>query len=359
MKKILSWICIVIGLAVLVMGTSPRLFKWAHDQKNFEHNTSWWGEHHSANGDLVNMAYLDQIKTFRSPKDYAFRAPIDTCMKNIDLYLWGDSYVEDIPAMAFAHVNAYHFGRTYFQQLHYKLDKGKRNILIIESSERFARPYFSYKSIYGKVSRQDTHLHATTTVSADMDMLADSAFSINNLFDKNINQNIEYLLFNYNFINAPRFWKADVNYLLFKRGSGSVAISEDDKNLFIKETLLPKHGYSCYEVLPDNDIKWFVNEFDSVYSHYRAEGFDEVYLSIIPNPATILQPARYNHFLPRIVQHPDMHMPFIDLYPAFSNDTAPRRLYRAGDTHWNNNGMQVWLGLVNEVLRRESGKVYP
>ncbi len=354
MKKILSWICIVLGLVVLVFGTLEHLFKTIHDAKNYERNKSWWGEHHSENGDLVNMAYLDDIKTFRSPKDYDFKIPADTGNKNVDLYLWGDSYFEDIPAKALAHVHKYSFGRTYYEELHYKLDKTRRNVLIIGCSERFFRPYFSYQSIYKTVSKladsPSVNAKPQPTVGAGK---AAVALGINDLFNKNINQNLEYLLFNYNLLNRPRLLKADMNYMIFRRGSGSVVISEDGRNLFIKETLLPKHGYSCYEILADSDIDWYVKELDSVYEHYKAEGFDEVYLSVIPNAATILQPARYNRLLPRLTAHPDMHMPLIDIYPIFKNDSSPRRLYRSGDTHWNNNGMQIWLNMVNEILTRE------
>ncbi|PQJ11699.1 hypothetical protein CJD36_007855 [Flavipsychrobacter stenotrophus] len=357
MKKILSWICIVFGLAVLVFGTSSELFNFVHGKKYYQNNKSWWGEHHSDNGDLVNMAYLDDINTFRSPKDYVFTTPADTGAKNIDLYVWGDSYLEDVPEKAFAHVANYHFGRTYYEELHYKLDKSKRNVLIIETSERFARPYFSYRSIYNSVSREKdtgTAIGATFKVTNSYAALGINV-GIEDFFEGHINQNLEFLLFNYNFLNKPRFLKADMNYLLFNRGSGNVVISDNGRNLFIKETILPKHGYSSYQVLPNSDIDWFVKEFDSVYDHYKAEGFDEVYLSVIPTPVTILQPARYNHFLPRVSAHPNMNMPLIDLYPIFKSDANPSRLYRSGDTHWNNNGMQIWLGMVNEVLRKESG----
>ena len=349
--------CIVFGLAVLVVGTSEQLFKQVHDAKDYRQNTSWWGEHHSENGDLVNLAYLDDINTFRSPKDYVFTTPADTGAKNIDLYVWGDSYLEDVPAKVFAHVANYYFGRTYFKEMHYKLDKSKRNILLIETSERFVRPYFSYKTIYKTLRKADGPITQIVPLGSTKERTTEPAFTehVNDLFNEHINQNLEYLLFNYNFLNKPRTLKGDLNYLLFRRGSGTVVISDKGQNLFVKETLLPRHGYSCYQVLPNSDIDWFVKEFDSVYDHYKAEGFDEVYLSVIPTPVTILQPARYNHFLPRVSAHHNMHMPLIDLYPIFKNDTAPSRLYRAGDTHWNNNGMQIWLSMVNEVLRKESG----
>ena len=360
MKKICSWLFIIAGTLVLVAGTSENLFKKIHEKKYFEYNTSWWGEHHSFGGDLVNMSYLDDIKKFQAPKDYEFRSPPDSNgMKNIDLYLWGDSYIEDVPATVFAHVNAFHFGRTYYQELHYTLDHSRKNILLIECAERFARPYFNYKTIYKSVSRETPkpafNFHPDKAGKIDLALFG-IPLGVNQLFNEHINQNLEFVLFNYNFLNTPRFLKADMNYLFFNRASGNVAISADGNNLFLQPTMLPVHGYSSYEPLPASAIDWYVQELNNVYDHYKADGFDEVYLSIIPNPVTILQPEKYNHFILLLNVSKSLRMPLIDVYDTFKNDPAPRRLYRPGDTHWNNNGIQIWLGKVNDELRKQSEK---
>lgn len=347
MSKVLSWVFIILGLGVLVAGTSPRLYNMIHEQKRGDRNHSWWGEHNSPYGDLVSMAYLDDITTFRSPKDYQFTTAVYNGRRNIDLYVWGDSYLEEVPGKVFSHVNKYQFGRTYFGNLHYTLDTKKRNILIIEASERFFRPYFSYKSIYSSVCKDTIRTPITTAAPVVMP-------DINDLFNSHINQNIEYLAFNYNFLNKPRQWKADINYLLFDRASGNVTISDDHRNLFIKQTVLPKHGYSCYEVLPDNTVHWFVTSVNEVYDHYRQEGFDEVYLSIIPAPVSVLQPDRYNKLIPRLRADTSLRMPLLDVYPEYIQAADPHTLYRAGDSHWNNKGFQVWLGMVNEMLTKQS-----
>ena len=359
MKKIISWIFILIGLTVLVAGTSKTLYNKVHEKKYYELNQSWWGEHHSYGGDLVNMAYLDEIKKFQAPKDYLFRSPTDSlAVENTDLYMWGDSYVEDVPGYAFGHLHSFHFGRNYYDELHYSLDKNRRNVLIIESTERFSRPYFIYKSIYKTVRKKndkEVFRFDLSHVRTDYALFG-VPLGVNEWFNEHINQNIEFLLFNYNFLNKPRFLKADMNYRMFNRASGSVSISDDGNNLFLRETILAKHGYSCYEQLGDSTINWYVNELNNVYDHYKAEGFDEVYLSIIPNPATILQPKKYNNFIPRLFRNPGLRMPVIDVYQQFKNDPDPHRLFRPGDSHWNNNGMQIWLGVVNEHLRKRNLK---
>ena len=332
-------------MAILVTSSTDTLINKLHQLRQGTHNKAWWAEHNAPNGDLASMAYLDDIPAFNSPKDYRFTPPADTMNRNIDLYLWGDSYLEDVPGLVFAHVNQYHFGRNYFGELHYKLDTSKRNILIIESAERFFRPYFSYKTIYNFVSNDSSTMNALVN---EQPLIKATG--------QHINQDIEYLLFNYNFLNAPRCWKADLNYYCFGRASGNVIISADGRNLFIKETSLSAHGYSSYETLPDNTIRGYAQTLDSIYDHYRAEGFDEVYLSIIPGPISILQPGWYNYLIPRLAADTTLYMPLIDIYPAFKNHKDPHSLYRSGDSHWNNNGFRLWLDKVNELLANESVK---
>lgn len=343
MKKIAAWIAIVAGLAILITSSSDTLINKLHQLRQSTSNKIWWAEHNSTNGDLATMAYLDDVPEFNSPKDYHFTHPADTGSKNIDLYIWGDSYLEDVPGFVFAHTNQYHFGRNYFGELHYKLDTTKRNVLIIESAERFFRPYFSYNTIYNFVSADSA---TVKLVSTEQPIIKATG--------QHINQDIEYLLFNYNFLNAPRLWKADLNYYVFGRASGNVLLSEDGENLFIKETSMPTHGYSSYEVLHESTIHWYVKTLNSVYKHYRAEGFDEVYLTIIPSPISILQPGWYNNLISRLTADTALKMPLIDIYPTFKRYPNKHSLYRAGDSHWNNNGFQLWLQMVNSVLAKES-----
>jgi hypothetical protein len=80
-----------------------------------------------------------------------------------------------------------------------------------------------------------------------------------------------------------------------------------------------------------------------------------VYISIIPNPVTLLQPEHYNGLIPRLQKTGLLNgMKMIDIYDAYSKASDPGALYRVGDTHWNNNGMQVWLKTVNAELKKQN-----
>ena len=56
--------------------------------------------------------------------------------------------------------------------------------------------------------------------------------TINDFFNKNMNQNLQYNLFNYNFVFPMFESKALLNFYLFNRASGDVVISKNKKYLF-------------------------------------------------------------------------------------------------------------------------------
>ena len=98
----------------------------------------------------------------------------------------------------------------------------------------------------------------------------------------------------------------------------------------------------------------FIN-LNATFEYYKKDGFDEVYLSIIPNPVTILQPLNYNGLIPALQNPIRLKGTFIiDMYSLFSQDPNPGRLYRIGDTHWSNMGIQVWLKYVNAELKKQN-----
>lgn len=159
-------------------------------------------------------------------------------------------------------------------------------------------------------------------------------------------------MFNYNFLIFPRQVKAVLNYTLFNRASGDVVISDDGNYLFYKITTMQNNLCSSYDRLGSNEVSTIVASLDTIYDHYKQAGFDEVYFSAIPNPASILQPAPYNNLIPLIQNHPKMKMPSIDMYTLFKQAQEPASLYRAGDTHWSNRGLHLWLQQVNNILRK-------
>lgn len=353
MRKIFSYIFIVIGIGIMVISTSNNITKDIIKKRATVKGP--FGMRISSGGDLVKMAFLDKEEKFLAKHNYAFKKPADTANKNIDLYIFGDSYVMDVPDSAFAHVNKYYWGRRDYTDLNYKLDPRKRNILIIENGERFIRGYFKSPYIFDHL-KKDTGGSSFLRLDHQTIQYAGFDFQVSDLFNPGaINQNLEYNLFNYNFLVWINQAKAKMNYRLFRRVSGDVVLSENGEHLFLRQTVAAHDILSCYEKVESKELLRIFSVIDGIYKHYRQEGFHEVYFSIIPNPATILQPQYYNGLIPAISKFADSAgIPIIDVYRRFSSHAEPATFFTTGDTHWNNNGLQEWIQAVNKALEDQS-----
>ncbi|MCB0700040.1 MAG: hypothetical protein H6551_08580 [Chitinophagales bacterium] len=349
LKKTVIYALIIFGIGVLYISTS-RDVMWRISQERNE-TDAWWGAHDVNHlGDMVNLAYLDDIKQFHSSRDYAFHKPEYNGSSNVNLYMNGDSYTFKIPDTAFAGVNRYEYVWIYSKHIKYNLDTTKKNILILENAERYVRIFFGGLDLFKIVYDSAKGPHQASIAKFPKVYYASFPFpdSIGAFFNPNINQNIEYNLFNYNFLNGIRIAKASFNYKVFNRASGNVQISEDGKQLFLKETIDSKRQESSYSPVSDEELTNIINNLNTIYDHYRAEGFDELYLAMIPNPVTIINPEGYNQLIPRLQNDPRLKIKLIDIYSTYQN--ADTVLYRPGDSHWYNSGMQLWIKEVNKML---------
>jgi hypothetical protein len=369
-KKILIYFCIFFGLVVLIVSTNKELMGRISFEREYEApKGAWWAAYMPDAGDLAAMSYLSGQKKFAAPKDYAFPKPVDTGKKNVDLYIYGDSYLMEVPGSAFVGIDSYYYARRGYNDIDFDLDTTKKNILIVEVGERFMRDYFTGVYIFNNVrekhpkvsfyqakEKQNNYAAFATVGTTDLDrdtFSLDSLFvPVNKLFNKNINQNLEFNLFNYPFINPVRMAKAQLNYQWFKRASGAVTISENGEYLFLTEVMAKTGTPSSYNQVTEEQLFNIVNNINTIYDSYTQRGFDMVYISIIPNPSTVLQPEGYNGLIPKIQKHPGMKVPSIDMYGALKQVKAPQQYYRMGDTHWNNNGVHLWLSLVNAEVRK-------
>jgi len=358
-KKIIAYMSAITGITALVLSTSKGLSKQVKVMRSGKAaGSSWWAQQRSLQGDLTAMAYLDRITKFCEPKNHIFEKPMEGEGK-IDLYLYGDSYTMDIPKEAFANIDTLVFHYRYDDR-GYQLNPAKKNILIIEASERFVRERFRSAALLSnlRINKPDSTAIAAAGTTAQK-TAGNKPFLIADLFNPHINQNLEYHLFNYSFLVAPRQLKAVLNYKLFNRASGDVAISDDGKYLFYKMTVQQNNLCSSYDCLARNEVSTIVASLNVIYDYYKQAGFDEVYFSPVPNPASILQPGPYNNLIPLIQNNSELKMSVIDIYSNFKQVKDPAKLYRAGDTHWNNNGLQLWLRLVNDILKKESKRNTP
>jgi hypothetical protein len=349
-KNILSYICIVAGMLILWVTTSRSAMKYISELRD---NDTWWGVQQFRHGDLASMSGLDFLHKFYTPEEVKFTRPVYDGPQDIVLFIHGDSYLWKIDGgdSVFAGISSLHF-IGWDTHYNYHLDRSKRNILILEVSERLARKYYSTTEIIDELKDTLTENKKLSTLGEQLapDKKYYSSFGINAncFFNKNINQNLQCNLFNYNFM-APMFGcKAAINYFLFSRASGDVVISDDKQFLFFKETVSDSSSGSSFSPIKSKEITELVTNFNKIYDYYKSTGFLEIYLSIIPNTATIMQSQIYNNLIPTIQNDKRLKSRIIDIYSVFKN--SKEICFQRGDTHWNVTGKQMWFDEVNKIL---------
>ena len=351
LKKVVRDITILFCFVVLWASTSRSAMGFLSDYRRID---KWWGKYDWLNGNLTGMSYLGFVKKFRTGEDYSRKSPVYQVPKNTFLLLHGDSHTRhpQLRDTDFVGVSEFHFVNEY-GKYYFHADTAKRNILVIEIAENHVREYFSNLKILGDIA--DTSLKKTQAgiIGAGRQRkLYCSAFvpdlGFGCFFNPYINQNLEFNLVNYNFIMPVVGFKAALNYYLFRRASGNVIISKDGNSLFYKETVVASGPCSSFSPITADSIALLVNNLNTIYDHFRKEGFNEVYLSIIPSAVSIVQPEGYNNLIPMIQNDPRLRMKTIDIYSVFKNSNEVDFL--PGDTHWNNNGFNKWLKKVNGIL---------
>jgi hypothetical protein len=289
-------------------------------------------------GDLYRMSNLAQFKS--SLKECP--VPQNPSAGYTSLMIMGDSFTEKelIEKNHFVGLSNYY---RYFitDSIKVKLDTSKRNVLIIETVERHFRERFRKVFTNLEVIENQLVLEKTNKKSLNEWLL--------NYLTYNAERH-ESILFSSDFFLTFKEWKAWLNLKLFNRIDEKVILSKDKKHLLYHLDGQSSGINSCFDRISEEEINLIVDNLNKSYQYYKNAGFDEVYLSIIPNKTSILGTdlGEYNHLIERIQKHSALEMPFFDIYTPFHN--SKKVLYEKGDTHWNCEGKQIWLDLVNSKL---------
>ncbi len=332
MKRIIQYSCLAFFSLLWVIGCHPTLSREAFE-RGFTPDSYRYG-------DLYRLANLPQFKqrTEACPKKYAGHSADN----NIALYIIGDSFTEK------QRIDKNDFGVERYLRTHWsdslevQLDTAKRNVLILETVERHFREHFAAPVRTLKIS---THM------TSDAPLVTDAKATD---WEKVLQQSEEALtsfLFSSDFFLRLKEWKASLNLVWFGRHNDQVAISPDGKNILYCWDTDSTRITSSFKYLSDGELDTLIMGVNQAKDHYRALGFDEVYLSVIPNKTTIVAPemGRYNHLVERAQKHPDLQVPIIDIWPLFNRHS--KEVYALSDTHWTCYGQGIWLEKVNEALK--------
>ncbi|GAB4016007.1 hypothetical protein [Spirosoma koreense] len=347
MLTVLKWFCLVLSGAILVVGLTPPMQRWL-DQRHLIPNQY-------VHGDLYNITNLPEFRE----ADYSAHANLTDADKpkqhyrDVHLYTIGDSFT-DIDTGYYAGGRNVHRWVGDGGPVVAPLDTTKTNILVIEFiervlQERMYHPDFERMYIRDGIA-QVAPEPATQPTAATSETKASSWLFAR--FGSEINQRLEFLLFNSRFFVWFKELKAEIMLHVFGRVSGAV-ISHDHRAIFYQPEVDTNYVLSAFRPISDQKLDLLVKNMNTIRQHYLRMGFDEVYVAMIPNKVTVLEPTygHYNHQIERIEANPHLEAPIISTIDTLRQHPE---WYHLGDGHWNNQGKRFWLRHVNALARQWS-----
>lgn len=332
-KKILKYSVLLIAIYLWIQAYSPFVYREIGGKLGLFPDDYRYG-------DLYRLSLLPQFK------EQAFECEHkkQDLQKPINLYLIGDSFTED------PKIKLEDFPIEKYQYVHwakytdYQLDTSKRNVLILETVERTVKEHFTTIANNFTTNNEESKLSfrkniEQKTVEIEKTIVPDG-----------IEERLMHTLFNYDFFLWFRELKASLNLNVFGRTEDEVVLSKDKQQIFYADEADSTNSKSAFYPVKDSEIDLFIQNINQTRIKYLQAGFDEVYLSIIPNKVSILSPdlGKYNHLIERIQGDKRLETPIIDMYSIFTK--SPEKYYLKSDTHWNCEGREVWLEKVNSIL---------
>ena len=335
------------------------------------------------NGDLYGMSYLPY---FRKPHrvEGTIRPVLCSNGYKINLYAICDSYLWEFFASDkfYCGVNKVTIVKTNNKQsLKANLDLLKINVLLVEFSERNVRSILGDTSYVNNLINAQSEKLKTGTISTeilksnkDKDTFGDKGISswkfkatsilqeikkmksdvFDFIFNNKINSNIESNFLDVSLFTPIKEFKSNINYKLFDRVDNYVKVSKDGKQLFYAPTIDTSDWMSSFKSLSDIEKDTLVRRLNRIYIKAKNSGFNKVYLSIIPNPVSIIDPHYdglvYNDIVNRIQNDKNLKIPYIDVVPTF--EVLKSKAYSPSDTHWSQFGAHVWLNKFNIELNK-------
>jgi hypothetical protein len=340
MLKFAKYFVLLIALFYWSISHFESLYSWAGKSKIFPDDYRY--------GDLYRLSFLPQFKGKENACEDKFAK--NSIKNNVHLYLLGDSFADE------SNLNANNFAVEKYKYIHWDkpetvdFDTSAKNILILESVERSAKMHFVKKSdeIQFSNSNKIKPQIANFSIINELENWVE-VFSHNT---KKTEERLWHTLLNYDFVLFFKEIKANFDLNIFDRKSSNYNLSADKSEIFYFEEADVNCPNSAFYKVSDAEIDGFVKIINENYIHYKSMGFDEVYLSIIPNKVSILSPnmGDYNHVLERIQNHPNLKVKFIDTYSIFKKQ--PKNIFAKSDTHWNCVGSSIWQGVVNELVAK-------
>lgn len=330
MLTIIKYAALIGSLSLLVIGHSPYLSKKC---------APFFAGYAMQFGDLYQKSNLPE---FNKKFGKCGARHQNTGKKGgNNLFLLGDSFFAALELSSGNFKNAENiYSVHWLDQLDIpELPQG-RNILIMECVERGLLFDFGFENItIDKTLTENRLTERRRKNSVAKIVTIESEFFT-----------MKQLLFSDYFSMHVKELKAALNEKLFNRVDENVRLA-NGWLLFNEET----DGFiSSFEKLSDGKIDSIVQRFNQHYKYYKEMGFDEIYLTIIPNKVSIVAPDYkgrvYNEAATRVKNHGGLLPVFIEMYSLLKKGNESADMYYRNDTHWNCEGRQVFYDYVNNNI---------
>ncbi|TWR25184.1 hypothetical protein FPZ43_17075 [Mucilaginibacter pallidiroseus] len=301
-------------------------------------------------GDLYGLCYLHRYKIALEPFT-KYPTPRNKNENNRALYIIGDSFLADKELNgAFDAFDYVVFLDRRFPFGAIKLDTALDNYLILEFAERNLAQYYKKTSPGIKLPIGEKQLNITKSASENSSKKDLKGKSITSrihdiIFNKDLDRNLQLLIFDNKYLTPVKELKAQINYTLFNRLPADVSESTSKDRLFLGITVDTSSNQSAMRQISDSNVNKICRALRFDYNYYREIGFKDVAISIVPNPVSIYNndSGKYNHLLERIESQ--VHVPVISVYDTFKSEK--QNLYYRSDAHWNPKGMNLWVEKTN------------
>ncbi|MDT8887991.1 hypothetical protein PQG44_09905 [Aquirufa sp. LEPPI-3A] len=343
MKKALAFLVLIVLLGVLGISSSDQAMRWISKARYQQQGNL--GSDKYRFGDLYGLTYLP---AFRLEKDTSLISNQYTSpgLRDTDLYIIGDSYL-----YSYMQMDTSNFARAKRLDFRKWSDGGgapiaftpssHKKVLLIESVERNIWNVIDIMRVKAHLEGYRAPLTWDEKLNA---CLADA------LYDPNLEQNIDFTLFNFQALSFIKSFKAQGNLSLFNRTTADVVLSEDQQFLYMKETMDSMQKGSSFYPLRSQNIQDLLGRMAKIEQYAESRGFDEVVFSFIPNPVAITQTESTptNHLIPSLAYANQGRLNLVD--PTQVLIKGGKSYFFRSDSHWNQQGAQAWLNQMNQYL---------
>ncbi|MGI4822681.1 MAG: hypothetical protein ACRYFV_15840 [Janthinobacterium lividum] len=351
MKRTISLLVAGLFFGLFVLSSNSS---WMKSLAQYRYaSTSIWQPDKYRYGDLYGFSFLHDYRQtgfgFTELRPYYVhkKSPHSVELYSIcDSYLWTFMPNDSL----FSHANSYRFTRWGYEAKQFHLDSTKQNILLLEIVERQLRTTLKDTAYIYK------HLSVVNAASKESEQPITPLSPVEGyVFNKNIEANLEFNLFDYSFFTPFKELKARLNYSVFNRTNHDVVVSKTKRQLYYAPTIDSAATTSSFKKISAGELAMMVTNLNRVYRHYRRAGFKQVYLAAMPNPVTILEPklSNYNELIPRLQHHPALQMPVIDVYISLQHHKS-LPIYRVSDSHWDKDGFLLGVAQIDSVLATQN-----